>query len=150
MPSASFVRAKEKGRYFEELMVPVLIEMGFTVIDTDHWKYSQKKGVDKIVEINGARCGLEFKYDRMSEQTGNCCIDLDSINKTTSAIWIYGLPNGSRIDVYSMRISDLAPFAQAWPIKRKVGENGWVEAALIPKQTFINQPFVHHWKTINK
>ncbi len=130
-------------------MIPLLIEMGFRVIDTDGWSYRLKKGVDVIVEIKGARCGIEFKFDRMSERTGRVAVDLDSINKTTSAIWIYGLPDGSRIDCYAMQIKDLAPFARAWPNKRKVGENGWVEAALIPKQIFISQQFVRPFKTIS-
>src|ERR1044072_2491503 len=138
MPSVAFVQAKAKGRYFEELITPLLIEMGFHVVDTEHWSYRHKKGVDKIVELRGQRCGLEFKLDAMSEQTGNICVDLDSINKTTSAIWMYGLPNGGRIDVYSMLISKLAPFAREYPIKRKVGEFGQ-ECALISKSVFTSQ-----------
>ena len=121
--------------------------MGFRVIDTDGWAYSAKKGVDVVVEIKGARCGIEFKYDRMSEQTGNVCIDLDSINKTTSAIWIYGLPNGGRIDCYTMQVKDLAPFARGWPNKKRVGEFS-LECALIPKSTFVSQTFIKKWKTI--
>src|SRR6185503_10039392 len=98
--------------------------MGMRVVDTDGWSYRYKKGVDVMVEVLGQRCGLELKLDAMSETTGNVCIDLDSINKTTSAIWIYGLPNGGRIDCYSMLISNLAPFARQYPIKRKIGEFG--------------------------
>jgi hypothetical protein len=153
LPSSAFVKAKEKGRWFEHLVMDSLRNGGYYVVDLDKERYEVKKQGDFLVKIlsNGRweSSAIECKYDEMSEQTGNVCVDLSSINNTQSAIWLYGFPNGSRIDVYSMRISDLAPFARSWPIKRKVGENGWVEAALIPKQTFINQSFVHHWKTIS-
>jgi hypothetical protein len=128
--------------------MPVLEQMGFRVIDVDHWGYKYKKGRDIIVEVKGTRCSLELKYDKMSEKTGYVCLDLDSINKTSSAIWLYGLPKGNEVDVYSMRISDLSPFARNWPIKRPAGEFRQL-VALVPKATFIGQKFVYPFKTIN-
>ena len=128
--------------------MPVLDQMGFRVIDVDHWGYRHKKGRDIIVEVKGQRCSLELKYDRMSEKTGYVCLDLDSINKTDSAIWLYGLPRGNEVDVYSMRISDLAPFARNYPLKKPVGEFKQL-AALVPKNVFLSQPFVFKFKTIN-
>jgi hypothetical protein len=108
MPSASFVKQKKVGRYFENLLDPVFIEMGFKVYDSDHLRYQQKKGWDKELEIKGQRSKVELKYDAMSEQTGNVFVDLDSIRKSTASIWIYGLPEGSKIDVYATFLSDLA------------------------------------------
>ncbi len=148
MPSASFVKQKKVGRYFENLLDPVFIEMGFKVYDSDHLRYQQKKGWDKELEIKGVRSKVELKYDAMSEQTGNVAIDLDSIAKSISAIWIYGLPEGNQIHVYTMYLSDLAPYAQNWPIKRLGGE--WASPiALIPKATFLGQDWVNKFKTIN-
>lgn len=126
---------------------------GYYIVDLDKEKYEVKKQGDFLMKVlqdgRWISNAVECKYDEMSEQTGNVCVDLDSINKTNAPFWIYGFPNGSRIDVYSMRISDLAPFAREYPIKRKVGEFAQ-EAALIPKSVFTSQPFINHWKTINK
>jgi hypothetical protein len=148
MHSTSFVKQKKVGRYFENLLDPVFIEMGFKVYDSDHLKYQDKKGWDKELEIKGVRSKVELKYDAMSEQTENVAIDLDSIGKSTAAIWIFGLPEGNLINTYSMLLSDLAPYALQWPIKRLGGE--WASPiALIPKQTFTGLPFVQKFKTIN-
>lgn len=122
MPSKLFTIQKLIGREFEQALMPVLADMGFRVIDVDTWGYKHKKGRDIIVEIKGQRCSLELKLDKMSEKTGYVCLDLDSINKTSSAIWLYGLPRCNEVDVYSMKIQDLAPFARNWPIKRLLGE----------------------------
>ena len=147
MPSASFKIQKLIGREFEQAMIPVLEQMGFRVIDVDDWSYKLKKGRDCIVEIKGHRCSIEFKFDKMSEQTGNVVVDLDSLRKTDSAIWIYGLPKGNQIDVYAMRISDLGPFAKSYPVKKRVGEYK-LEAAIIPKWQFVTLPFIKKFKTI--
>ena len=147
MPSRSFVVQKLIGREFEQAMMPVLESMGFRVIDVDLWGYKHKKGRDIIVEIKGQRCSLELKLDKMSEKTGYVCLDLDSINKTSSAIWLYGLPRGNEVDVYSMKIQGLAPFAQNWPVKRLLGEFKQ-PCALVKKDVFLSQPFVFRFKTI--
>ena len=93
-------------------MIPVLSELGMRVIDTDSWSYNLKRGRDCIVEVKGHRNGIDFKYDRMSEQSGRVCIDLDSLSHTDSAIWIFGLPRGSEIDCYVVKTSDLATSTQ--------------------------------------
>jgi hypothetical protein len=148
MPSQAFKIQKLVGREFEQAMLPVLSEMGFRIIDTDSWSYRLKKGVDVIVEIKGERCGIEFKLDKMSEKTHQVAIDLDSLNKTTAGIWMYGFPRGNEVDVYSMKTTELGPFAFKWPIKKNVGE--WsMPVALVPKSVFIGQSFVHFFKTLS-
>jgi hypothetical protein len=152
MPSRSFVVQKLIGREFEQAMIPILQEKGMRVIDVDHWGYRHKRGRDVIVEVKGGRCSIEFKYDRMSEKTGRVCIDLDSMNHTDSAIWIYGLPRGSEIDVYATKISDLAPYTHQY-IKdhpgalQRVGEFKQ-ECLMIPKLVFTSLPFISKFKTI--
>src|ERR1051325_10994794 len=108
MPTASFTKAKERGRYFESLLDPVLIEMGFTIIDTDKWDYRRKKGVDRVVKIKGQQCNFEYKYDEMSEVTGNVCIEIGSLRQSNSPIWLYGLPEGDQVKVYTMFLKDIA------------------------------------------
>jgi hypothetical protein len=152
MPSTSFLEQKDKGRYFEELMIPVLKDLGMKVIDTDGWAYRLKKGVDVLVEVQGLRNGIEFKYDLLSERTNRVCIDLDSINKTSSAIWIYGLPQGSKIDCYATKIADLAPYTYQYAkdnpgAVKRVGE--WKgQCVMISKWTFVKLPFISKFKTI--
>ena len=93
MPSRSFVVQKLIGREFEQTMMPVFEQAGFRVIDTDHFSYRQKKGRDIIVEVQGQRASLELKYDLLSEKTNRVCIDWDSMIKTQSRYWIFGLPD---------------------------------------------------------
>jgi|ERR1044072_3041693 hypothetical protein len=147
MPSVAFLEAKDIGREFELLMIPELEQVGFRVIDTDRWSYRLKKGADVLVEYKGERCGVEFKLDRLSEKTGNVVIDLDSLKKSTSGIWIFGLPQGNQIHTYSMRTTDLGPFALKWPIKRPMGEFRQL-SSLVPKATFLGLDFVRKFKTI--
>jgi len=161
MPTQAFIKQKKIGRWFEGLMRPELEQMGFEVIDSDKQKYQIKKGYDCILRIKNSdgiyrrndrgqiiQDRAEFKYDEMSEQTGNVCIDLDSIQKSISAWWFFGLKEGNQIEVYLTEILSLAPFAQSWPVKKRVGENGWVEAAIVPKSVFKSQQFIKHFKTI--
>lgn len=148
MPSTSFVKQKKVGRWFEALLDPVFIEMGFKVYDSDHLRYQQKKGWDKELEVKGKRSKVELKYDAMSEYTGNVFIDLDSIRKSTASIWIIGLPEASKIDCYATFLADLGPYAESYPIKRPGGEFG-LSGALIPKATFISLSFVKKFKSIH-
>ena len=127
--------------------------MGFRVIDVDSWSYRHKKGRDIIVEIQGHRNSLEAKLDLMSEKTGYTCIDLDSMNKTTSAIWVFGLPRTPYIDCYATKISILGPYIKQYAKEhpeavKRVGE--WkAECVMIPKNVFTKLPFIKHFKTIN-
>lgn len=148
MLSQSFVKAKQTGRYFEGLMRPVLAQMGMQVIDSEKESYSVKKGYDCIVRINGGSAKIEFKYDAMSEQTRNVCLEIEALSHSTSDILVYGLPEGDHIDVFTMWLQDALSYAQNWPLKRPVGEFRLL-AALVPKETFIGQDFVRRWKTIN-
>lgn len=161
MPSPSFIKAKKQGMWFQELVYPLLESLGMEVIDSDKERYEVKRGYDCLVRLknpdgsykrneNGyiIQDKLEIKLDKMSEQTQNVAIDLDSIEKSTASIWIYGLPDRDEIDCYSMLLSDLAPYAQNWPVKRLGGEFRG-SLALIPKTTFIGQNFVKKFKTIN-
>lgn len=153
MPSRSFVVQKLIGREFETALMPVLEEMGFRVIDVDHWGYKHKKGRDIIVEIKGQRASLELKYDKLSEKTHNVAIDWDSMSKTQSRYWIFGLPDNGKIAVYAMYASQLRDFAlqyvKSHPESMKpVGEFKQY-CAMIPKHVFTTQPFVHKFKTIN-
>lgn len=160
MPSVAFLKQKKVGRWFEALVRPELSAMGLEVIDTEKERYRFKKGRDCLVRIKNPdgtykrneqgyviQCNIEVKYDAMSETTGNVCIDLDSINKSTSAIWILGLSVGSQIDLYGAFLADLGPYAISHPNKRPVGEFQQL-ASLIPKDEFISLPFIKKLKTI--
>src|ERR1044071_6681855 len=122
MPTTSFVQAKRIGRHFEARVREVLREVGkekgIEVIDSEKLSYRQKKGWDcEIRLVSGARCKVEMKYDQMSEATGNVCIEESAIRQSISPIWVYGLPQDSQIDLYTMYLSDLAVYVASWPIK---------------------------------
>jgi hypothetical protein len=152
MPTASFVKAKKTGRWFEAQVRGVLREVGkekgIEVIDSENLSYRQKKGWDCEVRLaSGARCKVEVKLDQMSEATGNVCLELLALDQSISPIWVYGLPSEGQICLYTAYRDDLRAFAQFWPIKRPVGEYG-VVASLIPKGVFLSQPFVKKFKII--
>src|ERR1044072_8135009 len=152
-PSTSFVRQKEVGREFEMAMMQTLRDTpGVRVIDVDSWGYKHKMGRDIIVEVKGQRGSLELKYDRMSEQTGRVAVDWDSMSKTQSRYWIYGLPKDGKIAVYAMYASRLRDFALQYAkdhpsSMKRVGEFNQY-CIIIPKETFIAQPFINYFKTI--
>jgi hypothetical protein len=161
MPSQSFIQQDKIGKKFEALVKPHLSVMGLEAISTSKQRYRQKKGRDFLVKIKNPdgtykrdergyliQCNIEVKLDAMSEITQNVCVDLDSINKSTSSIWIYGLPVGPHIDLYAMYLADLGPYAFQHPNKRPVGEFGQL-ASLIPKDEFTSLPFIKKLKTID-
>jgi hypothetical protein len=152
MPTQAFTKQKQVGVGFEALVDPVLREKGFEIVDTDSWSYRRKQGVDRVVKINGQQCNLEMKFDKMSEATGNVALELKAIGHSISPIWIYGFPQASEIDLYTMFLKDLKQYAFQYyktrpgAIKR-AGEYGdWI--LLVPKCEFIIQPFVKNFKTI--
>jgi len=147
MSSTHFKQKKAVGRWFEAECEKLMLQKGMKVIDSDRLSYRQKKGWDREVFINGARCKVECKLDQLSEITGNVCIELSAINQSTSPIWLYGLPFTSRIDVYAMYLSDLAPYVESYLVRRLVGEFS-IPAILVPKERFLNQSFVKKFSSI--
>lgn len=148
MESAYFKSQKKIGREFERLVQDALRKPGVEVIESESLKYRDKKGWDLLVKVKGEQARIELKLDVMSEQTGNVCIEIPAIRQSISPIWLYGLPEGDRINVYSMYLKDLAPFAENYPIKKLVGEFK-IPAALVPKEVFLAQPFVNHFKELS-
>jgi len=164
MPSEHFREQKRKGRWFEEQMRLALPERGFEVYDTDKLRYSQKKGVDCYVKIKDKDgtfkrnpqgriiCEpLEFKYDEMSEKTGNVYIEFDSLEKTISTVWFYGLKDGYKVETYMMQFRDLYQFVMQYakdhPEANRTGGEWRSPAVTIDKLTFIAQPFIRHFRT---
>ncbi|MGI9107122.1 MAG: hypothetical protein ACR2G4_12845 [Pyrinomonadaceae bacterium] len=106
MPTSQhFKQQKRIGRWFEAECEKLMLQKGMEVIDSDHLTYRQKKGWDREVFVNGAKAKVEMKYDQLSEQTGNVCIELSAVRQSISPIWLYGLPEGSTVDVYAMYLS---------------------------------------------
>lgn len=151
MPSRSFVVQKLICREFEQALALVFELRGARVIDVDDWGYKHKKGRDKILEINGERASLEAKLDVMSEKTNRVCIDLDSLSKTQSKYWVFGLPKQGKIEVYAMYAYKLKDFVREYSkhpgALQKVGEFKQY-CLFVPKLLFINLPFISKFKTI--
>ncbi len=159
MPTQSFVKAKAQGRQFEKQVFNLLRESGCYVIDTDKLPYEKKKGCDcyiKLLNPDGSFkrdqrgyviCQpVEIKYDRMSYDTGRVCIDLNSLEKTTALVWVFGLPEDNQIDVYAVLTSDLRLYARNCPRTR--GGEFYGEIAVPEKSSFIEAPIVFKWKSI--
>jgi hypothetical protein len=90
---------------------------------------------------------VEIKYDKMSYDTGRVCIDLDSLEKTQAVVWVFGLPETDRIDIYAILTSDLRLHAKNAPRIR--GGEFYGEIAVIEKSRFYGLPGVSKWKSIN-
>jgi len=154
MPSAWFNRTKPKGRWFEWLLRSVLPDLGFEVIDTDGWKYGSKEGVDIVVNLRKDdkiyRQNIEAKYDEASEKTGNVYVELRALEKTVSAIWVYGLPHSQAqyIDCYAMLLADLRALIATGQWKTILGGEFKRRGVLIPKGIFISQPWIKRLRTI--
>lgn len=150
MPESEYFKnRKQVGRWFEGEVEKVMREKGMEVIDSEKLKYREKKGWDREAIVAGHRCKIEMKYDELSELTGNVCIEISALRQSISPIWVYGLPDQGEVEAYSMFLKDLAPFAENYPVKKLVGEFR-IPAALVPKWEFVNQPFVHKFKTLNR
>ena len=186
-PSKEFLRQDEIGRWFEDLVMPHVIKTaqgnGYSVqeIKTDRWKYSQKRGRDRIIRLSGpvvASSSLEFKFDIKSNQYGNVYVDLESMLKTDSGIWIQGLPEGQEIPIYDLGepfmcgriiqvyvypIDQFGPFvlryAKENPYKVTTGGEFKLESfdprrpyrnkgVKVPKYIFKSLPFIKKFKTI--
>lgn len=149
MPESShFKRQKKIGRWFEAECEKLMLQKGMAVVDSEKLPYARKKGWDREVSINGNKAKIEMKYDAMSEQTGNTCIELDSLRQFISPIWLYGLKEADQVKVYAMYLEELKPFAESYPFKKRVGEF-CLEAAIIPTYIFTSQPFVKKFGTIS-
>ena len=148
MESAYFKTQKKIGRQFEGLVKDALVKPGVEVIESEPLKYRDKKGWDLQVKVNGEQARIELKLDVMSEATGNVCLEIPAIRQSISPIWLYGLPEQGKINVYSMYLKDLQPFAENYPFKKLVGEFK-IPAALVPKEVFISQPFVKKFKELS-
>ena len=148
MESEYFKSQKKIGREFEGLVQDALRKPGVEVIESEPLKYRQKRGWDLLIKVNGSEAKVELKLDVMSEQTGNVALEIAAIRQSISPIWLYGLPEGNKIIVYSMYLKDLAPFAENYPVKKLVGEFQ-IPAALVPKEVFTSQSFVNRFKVLS-
>src|SRR5690349_14778937 len=110
MPTTAFVKAKSEGRKFEKQVFNLLRESNCYVIDTDSLPYQRKKGCDcfiKLLNPDGSFkrdqrgyviCQpVEIKYDALSYNTGNVYIEQDTLDKSKSEFWLYGLPSDAQI-----------------------------------------------------
>ena len=148
MPESShFKRQKKIGRWFEAECEKLMLQKGMKVVDSESLSYARKKGWDREVSLNGHRAKIEMKYDAMSEQTGNTCIELDALRQSISPIWLYGLKEPDQVKVYAMFLEELKPFAEGYPLKKRVGEFS-LEAAIVPTYIFTSQPFVKKFGAI--
>ena len=167
MPSVSFVKQKAIGRWFEGLIDPEIVAMGARVIDTDRWGYRFKRGIDRHIRMKDGSANVEYKLDLWSNRTKKVCVDLESLRKSDSSIWLFGLPEGEEIEiehqgvrfmcgkwikVHSMYHSKLAPFVHQYikdnPLCLKELGEFKQKNPLIPKSVFLSQPFMGFFKTI--
>jgi len=90
-----FKQQKKRGRWFEAECEKLMRARGMEVIDIDKLSYRQKKGWDREVSVNGAKAKVEMKFDPMSKETGNVCVEISALRQSISPIWLYGLAEGS-------------------------------------------------------
>jgi hypothetical protein len=161
MSTLAFKQAKKIGRQFEHQVFQLLREQGCYEIDTDKMSYTEKKGCDcyiKLLNPDGSFkrdergyviCQpVEVKLDKLSEATGQVYIEQEALDKSISHFWVYGLPQSSKIDLYSVMLRNLKEFAPNLG-KAVLGGEYRSTGYLIPKEVFTSQSWVTRWKTIN-
>jgi hypothetical protein len=78
---------------------------------------------------------VEVKHDFAASKTGNICLELEALFHSKADLLAIVTDNPRT--VYMVHLQQALAFAHSYPVKKKVGEFQ-TEAALIPKQEFIN------------
>jgi hypothetical protein len=136
MPTKEFIHARSKGEIAQDYVAGMFRSWGLTVRETPRGYHP---GFDMEVEGqfygNHVRFKDEIKYDRKFSETGNFCLDINSIRKSKAGILT--ICTGKPIDtVYMLPLPDALAFAERWPRKLYVGEYKEPNA-IIPKDVFI-------------
>ncbi len=127
MSSVQFVKDLKRGRVAEEYVAGMFRFNGAHVQEAPDTNFP-----DYDLKINGHT--VEVKYDWLAEKTGNLCLELEALWHSR-AEWLAIVTDNPRT-VYLTPLQEALRLAQAWPIKKEVGEFSLV-AALIPKADFI-------------
>lgn len=136
MPSKSFLTARKQGEVAQTYVAGMFRYWGLSVRETPRGYHP---GYDLEVEGkfwgNYVKFKAEVKYDKRFSDTGNFCLDINSLRKSKAGILT--ICTGSPVDaVYMLPLEEALKFAEAWPNKLRVGEYGEPNA-IIPKAEFI-------------
>jgi hypothetical protein len=128
--SPQFVRDRKRGEKGQKIVAEIFRGRGFTVHETPRGFHP---GFDLSVRGKGMDFKVEVKTDYKSQETGNLCIEVSSL--TRSSAGLLAILSGEA--VYLTDLQQTLQLAQQYPI-RQMGENGWASSALIPLPEFIS------------
>lgn len=134
------------GKRFENSVKNLLEIKGWIVSLNEAKDLETLRKYDLWAKKEDRSMWIEVKLDAMSQTTNNICIELGALRHSQSPVFIIGLPNDQWTDIYFMPLKTILRFAENYPVKKLVGQ--WnVESALIPKNEFVQLPFVRRFTT---
>ncbi len=137
MSSQYFLSQRRQGKVGQEIAAVKLRNKGFTV---DLVKDGMFPDYDAIAYRDSIKFMLEIKYDKMAKDTGNVCLDIQSLKKSKATILAYVIDDPGP-KVFIMPLNEALAYAEKYPVKKQVGE--WKEPnAIVPKHVFFAQGFV--------
>ena len=129
MSSDAFIRDRIRGKEGQHYVAEMIRSWGQEV-----WEVEDGFFQDYDLKLRTGKT-IEVKHDFMASKTGNICLELEALFHSKADLLAI-VTNDPRT-VYLLPLQPALAFAYKWPRKRKVGEFG-VQAALIPRQTFIS------------
>lgn len=134
MPTQLFLADRERGKDGQHYVAEMFRSWGLTVYEVEDGFYQdwdlQVFGKDEKPHT------VEVKHDYMASKTGNLCLELEALFHSKADLLAIVTDNPRT--VYISPLQPVLAFAHSWPRKAKVGEFQ-LEAALIPKETFIRE-----------
>lgn len=134
MSSQQFLADRERGKNGQHYVAEMFRSWGLIVYETEDGMFPdwdlQVFGKDNVPHT------VEVKHDYKFSETGNFCLELEALWHSKAELLAIVTDNPRT--VYITHLQPALTLAHSWPRKKKVGEFQ-LEAALIPKQDFINK-----------
>jgi hypothetical protein len=134
MSSQAFIQAREKGKEGQHYVAEMFRNWGLTVYEIEDGHFPDWD-LQVFSKDNDKPRTVEVKHDFAASKTGNICLELEALFHSKADLLAIVTDNPRT--VYMVPLQQALAFADSYPNKKKVGEFQ-LEAALIPKQTFIS------------
>jgi hypothetical protein len=131
MPSQQFILDRQRGKQGQHYLAEMLRSWGEEVEEVEDGFFQD---YDLRIKRNGRT--IEVKHDYKFSQTSNFCLELEALFHSKADLLAIVTDNPRT--VYLTPLQPALTLGHSWPRKKKVGEFQ-LEAALIPKQDFINK-----------
>lgn len=142
MSTAAFKSANREGRAAQKWVTGMFKSWGLQVDETPRG-YNPKYDLLVFGNLKGVAWNnrVEVKYDKLSAETGNIYLDINSLSKSEASLLVLLVGKLPEVKAHIAQLDKVLEFAKNWPGKVKGGE--WGEtSALVPIQVFEQLEFV--------